>query len=65
MARQRLSCGGRIRLAFDKREEAQFFLDHEAHPNALTGQVPIRYYKCPRCKRWHVTSKPRKASNHG
>jgi hypothetical protein len=63
MSRQRRNCGGRQRLAFDKEEEAQSFLDREAHRNRVTGQTPIRSYRCPRCHRWHVTSKPRKASN--
>lgn len=63
MARRRRRCGGRKRLAFDTREEADKFLECEARPNAVTGQVPIRSFKCPRCHMFHITSKPRRENS--
>lgn len=41
---------------FDSREQADATLEFiERHPTTI--KIPTRSYLCPRCFRWHVTSR--------
>lgn len=43
------------KLPFDTEDDARKAMVQV--PEKPSGQIPIRVYRCPNCRKWHYTSK--------
>ena len=48
-----------VKKAFETKEAAIVRLAEIALNKTVTGKKPVRSYRCPFCKNWHLTSIPR------
>lgn len=63
MRRQRRTCPTTAKLQFSSEAAARDALDRWASlPHPKLGGVPQRVYRCPWCRKWHMTSQPDKAA---
>lgn len=58
-AQRRKKCSSG-KAAFRDRIAALMFMAHSARTDSTHGKDLARAYRCPECRKWHLTSQPRR-----